>query len=84
MGTTVFCLKVVTHPSPNPARLGLNSELIVYLFLPLLFSAKIPQTCSSDVFFRIYSVAALCLVAVFCVAEVGLFTAYWSTLSKEK
>ena len=44
-----FCLKVVTHQSTNPARLGLTSELVC---LPSLFSIKTPyflvavQTCT--------------------------------------
>ena len=33
-----FCVKVVSHPSTNPARPGLTSELVC---LPSLFLAKI-------------------------------------------
>ena len=44
-----FCLKVVTHPSTNPARPGLTSELVC---LASPFSAAIPylQSCSLELF----------------------------------
>ena len=51
-----FCLKVVTHPSTNPTRPGLTSELLclLSLFLAKIFSQTSPSP-PSDFLLSVFS-----------------------------